>query len=207
VEAPSRGQYNGTMDIHQLSVDYSEEQDRILIRINTSQAEELRFWLTRRMTHKLWPTFNQVVASHTVRFGKLMDTPNPHPGTLDDSAQSLMADFHRNEALKRADFNTPYNSGANSLPLGEAPLVVTEVKLTSLGTGQLQIKLSEQLVGKASQRSCQLEVPTHLAHGLMHLLDQCLARSGWSDPAPHTAAQPDEPEAAPVEEKRPRYLN
>lgn len=195
------------MDIHQLSIDYSEEQDRILIRINTSQAEELRFWLTRRMVHTLWPTFNQVVANHTVRFGKLIDTPNPQPGTLDESAQSLMADFHRNEALKRADFNTPYNSNASSLPLGEAPLLVTEVKLTSLGTGQLQIKLSEQLAGQGVQRSCQLDVPTHLAHGLMHLLEQCLARSGWSDPAPLIPAQPDDTEATAVEEKRPRYLN
>lgn len=195
------------MDIHQLSVDYSEEQDRILIRINTSQAEELRFWLTRRMAHKLWPTFHRVVASHTVRFGKLVDTANPHPGTLDDSAQAILADFHRSEALKRADFSTPYNNDANRLPLGEAPLLVTEVKLTSLGTGQLQINLMEQLAGQASLRCCQLEVPTHLAHGLTHLLEQCLARSGWGDPAPLPTVKSDEPEASPVGEGRPRYLN
>jgi hypothetical protein len=41
----------------------------------------------------------------------------------------------------------------------------------------------------------------------MHLLEQCLARSGWNDLAPREAAQPDEPEATAMEEKRPRYLN
>ncbi len=195
------------MDIHQLSVDYSDEQDRILIRINTSLGEELRFWLTRRMLHKLWPTFTQVVAEHTLRYGKLIDTPNPDMATLTDSAKSMLADFHRNEALKRADFSTPYNSNPTSLPLGESPLLVTEVKLTSMGSGQLQIKLTEQLTGFAIQRSCQIDVPTHLAHGLMHLLEQCLARSGWTDTPAQAVSPTDEVDSIASDDERPRYLN
>ena len=36
------------MNIHQLSVTYLPEQDRILARVNTTAGEEMRLWLTRR---------------------------------------------------------------------------------------------------------------------------------------------------------------
>ncbi|MGI9134651.1 MAG: hypothetical protein ACR2I0_12055, partial [Rhodoferax sp.] len=57
------------MDIHQLSVDYGEEQDRILFRLNTSEAQELRFWVTRRMLLKAWPMFSTIVADHVLKHG------------------------------------------------------------------------------------------------------------------------------------------
>jgi len=43
------------MRIHQLQVTYLMEHDRILVRLNTHCAEELRLWLTRRMVRNLFP--------------------------------------------------------------------------------------------------------------------------------------------------------
>jgi hypothetical protein len=37
------------MNIHQLSVNHDERQDRLLLRLNTQDLKEFRFWLTRRM--------------------------------------------------------------------------------------------------------------------------------------------------------------
>ena len=34
------------MKVHQLSVTYLHEQDHLLVRINTSDGEELRLWFT-----------------------------------------------------------------------------------------------------------------------------------------------------------------
>ena len=34
------------MQIHQMSVSYLPEQDRILMRVNTVEGEEMRMWLT-----------------------------------------------------------------------------------------------------------------------------------------------------------------
>ena len=55
------------MNIHQLSVNYLQEQDRILLRINTSAGEELRLWLTRRLTLNLWPMLTKIVADQVVQ--------------------------------------------------------------------------------------------------------------------------------------------
>jgi hypothetical protein len=47
------------MNIHQLSVNHDERQDRLLLRLNTQDQQEFRFWLTRRMTLRLMPAIEQ----------------------------------------------------------------------------------------------------------------------------------------------------
>ena len=43
------------MNIHQLSLLHDPIQDRILLRISTTEREEIRLWLTRRLTLGLQP--------------------------------------------------------------------------------------------------------------------------------------------------------
>ena len=35
------------MQIHQLSVSYQAEQDRLLLRVSSTDGQEMRLWLTR----------------------------------------------------------------------------------------------------------------------------------------------------------------
>jgi hypothetical protein len=55
------------MNIHQLSVNYLQEQDRILARINTTDGAELRLWLTRRLTMGLMPLLNKIVTEQVAK--------------------------------------------------------------------------------------------------------------------------------------------
>ena len=41
--------------INQLQMSYSPEEDRVLLRLNTTSAEEFRFWLTRRYCQLMVP--------------------------------------------------------------------------------------------------------------------------------------------------------
>ena len=43
------------MRLHQIRIDYHQEQDRLLLRISTDEGSELRFWLTRRFVKSMWP--------------------------------------------------------------------------------------------------------------------------------------------------------
>ena len=52
------------MKLHQLSVVYLAEQDRILVRANTSEAAEMRLWLTRRLMLGLWPLLTRMLNKH-----------------------------------------------------------------------------------------------------------------------------------------------
>ena len=42
------------MNIHQIQMAFDKLQDRILLRVSTSDQAEFRFWMTRRYTKLLW---------------------------------------------------------------------------------------------------------------------------------------------------------
>ena len=48
------------MQIHQLSVSYQAEQDRLLLRVSSTSGQEMRLWLTRRLMLGLWPLISRL---------------------------------------------------------------------------------------------------------------------------------------------------
>jgi hypothetical protein len=192
------------MDIHQVSATYLQEQDRILVRINTQHGEEMRLWFTRRLVLGLWPSLNRAVA-HAAEFATRAASG---PGTQHNpDAQRMLGEFQRDAALQKADFKTPYKALATpSLPLGDEPLLVTEVRITPKTTGALQIEFIEKLSNGQPPRGFQVELVGTLIHGLMHLLEQALGHSQWRK-APQGAADAETEPARAEGDGRPRYLN
>jgi hypothetical protein len=115
------------MDIRQLSIRYNVDHDRILVRVNTSAGDEVQMWLTRRLVLGLWPLLNRVVIDHLAipadaKTDGFVDLAAMEPGT-----RKMLADMRQQEAVQSADFVTPYRNDATNRPLGETPLLVTEV--------------------------------------------------------------------------------
>lgn len=190
------------MKVHQLSVTYLGEQDRVLVRINTTEAEELRLWFTRRLTLGLWPLLNKVLTEQLV---KLEATVTSGTGA-DEDMKAMLADFRKQEFLQQADFDTPYNEKQNSLPLGEDPLLVTDVSITPLPGSMVRLDFVEKPPGDGAPRSFQLELDPQLMQGLLHLTRQALVQADWQ--VPQAVATPAEPEAPDdPSQGRPRYLN
>jgi hypothetical protein len=190
------------MQIHQMSVTYLPEQDRILMRINTTEGEEMRMWLTRRLMVGLWPLMSKLLTEHLLKLesaGASLSGANPE-------LKKMLADFRKEEFLQHADFDTPYKEGQHRLPLGEEPLLVTDVDATPLSSGPLRLNFNERPPqGDAKPRSFQMEMQPKLMQGLMHLLDQALLQSQWREPfVPVAAAEPAVDEES---GSKPRYLN
>ena len=195
------------MNIHQLSVTYLPEQDRILARVNTTAGEEMRLWLTRRLMAGLWPLLSKVMTGHLLR----LEAAGTSLDAADDEMKKMLADFRKEEFLQHADFDTPYQENQPTLPLGADPLMVTDVDAAPLPNGRLRLSFNENLGGKpegAQPRRFQMEMEPRLMQGLLHLLEQALAQSQWRE-AFLPAAQAEDPTlpdgVAPV--TRPRYLN
>ncbi|HWI82007.1 hypothetical protein [Ramlibacter sp.] len=192
------------MQIHQLSVTYLAEQDRILVRIKSSSADEIRLWLTRRLMLGLWPLLSKLLTSHLLKLenaGRSLDS-------ADDSLKQMLADFRKEEFLRQADFETPYQEGEAQMPLGPEPLLITDVDATPLADGRLRLSFNERLPNAEEPRVFQVELQPALMQGLMHLLEQSLARAQWAEPfGSHVPT-----EAGGLLEdhqalRRPRYLN
>jgi len=193
------------MKIHQLSVTYLAEQDRILVRINTAAAEEMRLWLTRRLLLGLWPLLSKLLTKHLLK----LEAAGTSLDTADEGLKKMLAEFRKEEFLRDADFDTPYQENQAALPLGEEPLLVTDVDASPLPNGRLRLSFNERPPETDKPRSFQMEMEPKLMQGLMHLLEQALARSQWREPfGPPVAVEDgtaaDEDQAAP---RKPRYLN
>lgn len=159
------------MNIHQLSIIYVDEQDRILVRFSTSDGEELRLWLTRRMVSRVLAPLQDAVAQLEAR-----KVPLP-----DDSAHTrhMLAELKRAEAMEKADFSTPYQSRADKLPLGARPLVVTQLRMTVPSDGQLHMGFEEKLASRSEVRGFHVAMESAMMHGFMHLLEAALSNAQW----------------------------
>lgn len=156
------------MDIHQLSAQYQKDQDRILMRFNTTSHEELRVWLTRVLLRGWWPHLRTAVAQLETR--QHSDTP-----AHEREQQSRR---RRAEVLAQADLASPFDESEATLPLGSAPLLLTEVSQQQRDD-KLALSFVEKLQTEAPPRGFDLELELPLLHGLVHLLEMALSQTDW----------------------------
>ena len=191
------------MKIHQLSVNYLAEQDRILMRVNTAAAEEMRLWLTRRLMLGLWPLLSKLLTTHLLK----LEAAGTSLDTADEGLKRMLAEFRKEEFLKQADFETPYRESQPLMPLGEEPLLITDVDASPLANGQLRLNFNERPTGEGKPRSFRMEMDPKLMQGLMHLLEQALARSQWRESFGAPVAVEDTADEENRASQKPRYLN
>lgn len=206
------------MNIHQVSVSYVLEQDRLLIRINGKEGGELRAWLTRRLALGLMPVLNKTAGEQMAKVAGA----GPSAASLEDKRQQMVSAFEKEASLRKGDFETPYQTQASApadVPVGPEPLLLTEVKITLMGNGQLRLQMFEKFPGQDSSRNFQIMMDAPLSNGLLQLLHQGLQQSRWLEaPLAMTAATDLAPAGLPgasdteaaelsAETSKPRYLN
>lgn len=201
------------MNIHQLSILYVLEEDRLLMRINGKDGSgELRAWLTRRLALALLPVLNHT----TVEQMKKLAGPATPAASLDEQRSQLLSAFQTEASLRTGDFETPYEEPAkqaHGLAMGPAPLLLTEAKLTLMANGELRLQVFEKIPGQEAVRNFQLMMEAPLSHGLLQLLHQGLNAARWLDapaaPAtPEAVASPaDAAELLATDLAKPKYLN
>jgi hypothetical protein len=197
------------MNIYQVCVSYSHEHDRLLVRINTRSDEEVRLWFTRRLTLSLLPLLEKASAEQITRQASPLNPAAP----LDEQRRLLLENFQQEAASYNGDYQTPYREKLTALPLGPEPLLVTEVKITPLAEGELELNMLEKLAEKT--RHLHVKLDAQMTRGLVFLMNQALNTSLWLETeigvavkinADKSAAE-HEPTALALDADKPRYLN
>ena len=198
------------MNIHQLNLKFDAEQDRLLVRINTSTQIELRLWLTRRLTVGVLPMLRKLVTRQLER----ADSPETQDDAASASANTAAAkvreflgEIKKENVLRNSDFSTPYKEpevpGAAD---DHDALLVTEVAITPLTSGHLRVKFTGKPGGSTENRDVQIDLDDNLMHGFLHLLEKAYVNSQWA--AITVAQAEDDPTAASAaQDSRPQYLN
>jgi hypothetical protein len=197
------------MNIHQVCVSYSHEHDRFLVRINTRSDEEVRLWFTRRLTLGLLPLLEKVSAEQITNQASPPDPAAP----LAEQRRLQLENFKQEAACYNSDFQTPYREQPTALPLGPEPLLVTEVKITALAEGALELNMLEKLAHNT--RHLHIKLDAQLTRGLVSLLNQALNTSQWLEIENGVTvkinggkpSQDHEPMALAFGADKPRYLN
>jgi hypothetical protein len=190
------------MQIRQLSVNYLPEQDRILLRVNTATSEEMRLWLTRRLMAGLWPLLNRLTNQQLLQREAAGSSLDP----ADDDLKKMLTDYRKDQLLREADFQTPYEDKPAAFPLGSEPLLVTDVDVTPQSDGGLRLHFHERRQAQ-EQRNFRIQMEPRLVQGLMHLVEQSLQRAQWAEPFGTSLGEDDASLGDAPASGKPRYLN
>jgi hypothetical protein len=154
--------------IHQIQIKYDASADRLLMQVRTRDGEHLAVWLTRRMVQRLWAPFQQVVT----QLAMAQATPG---AVARPEARATLAEAARSTPLPGADFSQKFAAAEpGHKPLGQEPLLATEIELQSTPARGLRMKLREQ-----QGRNFALQINEELAVALLRLLEQALLAADW----------------------------
>jgi hypothetical protein len=104
---------DGPPRLEQFNAAYDAMQDRVLLRIRSSDGAEYRFWITRRYLSLLWPLLMKMADGFSAR------------KSGDPIARSTLAELAHGEAVGQADFASQYQEGS-LFPLGPDPVLLAK---------------------------------------------------------------------------------
>jgi len=180
------------MGIHQIEIRHDETEDRLLLRLSTTDNCEFRFWLTRRFTRRLWGMLVQMLEWDQAV--KQQVNPETRRTVLDiqHEGYSRQADYSK-------AFDEPQQAAPRRLPLGEAPVLLAQAK------GQ-KGEIGVQMLGlhPLQGQGIDITLDTKLLHMFTRLLREQVAKTDWEV---NLALYEGVNEAEPVQESPPRKLN
>jgi len=150
------------MNIHQIQMAYDPQQDRILLRLSTSDQAEFRFWLTRRFVKRLWGLLRQML-ERDESFQKLSD----------EARQALLGMQHET-FIDEGDFSKNFEDGSRQLPLGPEPVLLTAAKGKPGTRGARVLSLYP-----AQGQGIDIALDARLLHMICKLLRDAVSRSDW----------------------------
>lgn len=179
------------MTIHQLSVAYQPDQDRLLMKVRSREGEIFELWLTRRMLVRLWQPLQATAGAASLGMAS-------RDATILPEAQDMMRQSMREQAKAGADFVSPFDEDARHRPLGEEPLLVAAVDIHRKADGQVDLVLRD-----AQSRRLSLSLTPDLLNNLLTLMEHALQQSEWGLANPSNGTPVPVPDAPAA----PRLLN
>lgn len=148
--------------LEQFSASYDAAEDRLLLRVRTTDDAEFRFWLTRRFVELLWPILMKIADAFNSR--KAPDNPQ---------ARSVLAEMAHGEAVGAANFSSQYQKGSQ-FPLGEQPILLARISVNAKEGHTQTLTLLPQ-----EGQGLHLELDEKLVHVLARLLQEAAIGAEW----------------------------
>jgi len=149
--------------LHQININYSSNEDRLLLRITTRQGDEFRAWLTRRFTAVLM----DVLGKEIDRRGGLPAVAS-RPETRRMFREGVLEKPFEEEASRR-------------FPLGETGFLASRIGTRDQPGNSLSLELRPE-----TGQGVTLNLDQSLLFMLYNLLTQGVGRADWHLPEPQS---------------------
>lgn len=151
------------MSIHQIQVRYDEMQDRILLRLSTTEGSEFRFWLTRRFVRRLWEMLVQ-----------MLEWDQAVQQQHDAQTRRTVLDIQHEGYARQANYSKKFEETPRTMPFGDAPIVLVKARGKRRDTGTQVLTLHPQ-----EGHGIDMTLDTKLLHIFSRLLREAVAKADW----------------------------
>jgi hypothetical protein len=155
------------MTIHQIQIRHDEIEDRLLLRLSTTDNCEFRFWLTRRFTRRLW-----------TMLVKMLEWDRAVQQQMDAATRRAVLDIQHEGYSREADYTQPFSEAVaespRRLPLGETPILLAKAEGNRREQGTQVLRLHS-----FRGQGVDITLDTRLLHLFMRLLREQVATTDW----------------------------
>jgi len=165
--------------IHQIQFQFLPVEDRLLLKINTTEKEEFSFLLTRRFVSLLYPILTKILHADS---------------SIDEHKNNLVRDemlkLQQQDSVEKSDNKSPYQTKDLIHPIGNQPILLSNIS-TNENAGELKLSLTPE-----EGQGVSFSVDQNLTHLLRNLLLEALEITEWdlkfqTDYISPTSTQPD----------------
>ncbi len=152
-----------------INATYIADEDRLMIRINTSNQEEFRLWLTRRLCLNLLVNIKNL---------SLNDLNQKHT-----KIESKTIDAFKQETLEQQiNLKSPYNP-SSKLPFGATPILIKDITIKNTHPQDDIISINLILANNKILRS---NMNRKALSSIRILLKNCCTQAHWTPSSEHT---------------------
>jgi hypothetical protein len=151
--------------LYQVHVEYEPAEDRLLLKFNTLDRQELRLWLTRKFVKSFWDALQN-----------LLLTSGRAGAQSDPALQRAMVGFEQERAAPGDRFTKKFAEAAASFPLGKSPVLVTGFSYKAPQRAGAAGRIAFET---ASGHEVGLPADATLLHSLSKMLIGINDRTGW----------------------------
>ena len=149
--------------LRQINVSYVDLEDRLLLRVSTSDDQEYRLWCTRRFTRLLLDRFEDLFQREVA--ATVAVTP---------PARRDVAQMQHSLAVSEESFSKPYQAQPTGFPLGKKGLLVTTLRYKKSDQGGLQFQLTD-----GGDKGMALVLSESLQHQFYELFGRAAQKAKW----------------------------
>ncbi len=149
--------------INQIQIRYAPIEDRIVLRLNTEDASEFRFWITRR--------YAKILSASLMKLLSASEEIQEHE---EGEVQKAVMSFQHEEAVAQADFAKTFQAQPKNLPLGNAPVLLSKLTVKHTADGSPMLCMYPE-----QGQGIDLALQQQLLHSISKLFADALQASEW----------------------------